>query len=131
MSYLQRFRDMEAQGVDILALLAGDQTLDDSRLEILSRLLGPLEQDYHADLLELLTHERHDPERARDLWRGIVQHKKEMERALGRTVAAPCLRTTDPQRWRRAPGDPCYCSSRGSYCFARSACAASSIAFAA
>ncbi|MAJ28787.1 hypothetical protein CBD41_05170 [bacterium TMED181] len=86
MSYLQRFRDMEAQGVDILALLAGDQTLDDSRLEILSRLLGPLEQDYHADLLELLTHERHDPERARDLWRGIVQHKKEMERALGRTV---------------------------------------------
>ena len=73
MSYLQRFRDMEAQGVDILALLAGDQTLDDSRLEILSRLLGPLEQDYHADLLELLTHERHDPERARDLWRGIVQ----------------------------------------------------------
>lgn len=86
MSYLQRFRDMEAQGVDILALLAGDQTLDDTRLETLSRLLGPLGEDYHADLIELLTHERHDPERSRDLWRGIVQHKKEMERTLGRPV---------------------------------------------
>ncbi len=86
MSYLQRFRDMEAQGVDILAILAGDQTLDDSGLEVLSRHLGPLEMDYHADLIELLIHERHDPDRAKDLWRGIVHHKKEMERTLGRQV---------------------------------------------
>ena len=86
MSYLQRFRDMEAQGVDILAILAGDRTLDDTGFETLSRHIGPLSNDYHADLIELLTHERHDPARAKDLWRGIVQHKKEMERALGRSV---------------------------------------------
>ena len=48
MSYLQRFRDMEAQGVDILALLP-ETNPRHTRLETLSRLLGPLNQDYHAD----------------------------------------------------------------------------------
>ncbi|HCW44439.1 MAG TPA: hypothetical protein DGU45_03895 [Planctomycetes bacterium] len=86
MSFLARFRELEEQGIDILAILAGDRYIDDVQLEAITQNLGPLGQDYHVDLIELITHERHDPERSRDLWKGICQHKREMEQSLGRKV---------------------------------------------
>ena len=58
MSHLQKFRDLEAQGIDILAILAGDRIMEDQQLEVLLEKLGPLGEEYHRDLIELLTHRR-------------------------------------------------------------------------
>ena len=86
MSHLQKFRDLEAQGIDILAILAGDRILEDQQLEVLLENLGPLGEEYHRDLIELLTHRRFEVAEAQGLWKGIVRHKRKMERALGREV---------------------------------------------
>ena len=86
MSHLQRFRELEAQGIDILALLAGDRALDDAQLQGILENLGPLGPEYHSDLMELLTHRRFEPEQAQDLWRGIIRHKKKLENRLERSV---------------------------------------------
>ncbi|MEC9476485.1 MAG: GGDEF domain-containing protein [Planctomycetota bacterium] len=86
MSHLQRFRELEAQGIDILALLAGDRALDDEQLQGILENLGPLGPEYHSDLMELLTHRRFEPEQAQDLWRGIIRHKKKLENRLERSV---------------------------------------------
>ncbi|MGE4618992.1 MAG: GGDEF domain-containing protein [Planctomycetota bacterium] len=86
MSQLQRFRDLEAEGIDILALLAGDRLLDDIQLQGILKNLGPLEPEYRSDLLELLTHHRFDPDLAEDLWRGILGHKTKLESSLERPV---------------------------------------------
>ena len=86
MSHLQRFRELEAQGIDILALLAGDCVLDDDQLQGILANLGPLGPEYHSDLMELLTHRRFDPQQAQDLWRGIIRHKKKLENRLERSV---------------------------------------------
>jgi diguanylate cyclase (GGDEF)-like protein len=86
MSHLQRFRELEAQGIDILALLAGDRVLDDEQLQGILANLGPLGPEYHSDLMELLTHRRFDPQQAQGLWRGILRHKKKLENRLERPV---------------------------------------------
>ena len=86
MSHLQRFRELEAQGIDILALLAGDRALDDEQLQGILENLGPLGPEYHSDLLELLTHRRFDAQQAQDLWRGILRNKKKLENRLERPV---------------------------------------------
>ena len=86
MSHLNQFRELEAQGIDILAILAGDRNMEDRQLEVLLENLGPLGEDYHRDLIELLTHRRFESTEAQGLWKGIVRHKRKMERALGRDV---------------------------------------------
>ncbi len=86
MSHLNRFRELEEQGVDILAILAGDSGVDDHKMELLLESLGPLGDEYHRDLMELLTEQIFDPSEARGLWKGIVRHKRKMESALGRPV---------------------------------------------
>ncbi len=86
MSHLNRFRELEEQGVDILAILAGDSGVDDHKMELLLESLGPLGDEYHRDLLELLTEQIFDPSEARGLWKGIVRHKRKMESSLGRPV---------------------------------------------
>ncbi|MBT6967701.1 MAG: GGDEF domain-containing protein [Planctomycetes bacterium] len=86
MSQLHRFRELEAQGIDILSILAGDSGVDDEQLKLLLDRLGPLGEEYHSDLMELLTHRRFDETEALGLWKGVVRHKRKMETALGRVV---------------------------------------------
>ena len=86
MSQLHRFRELEAQGIDILSILAGDRSVDDQQLKVLLERLGPLGEEYHSDLMELLTHRRFEQTEAHCLWKGVVRHKRKLETALGREV---------------------------------------------
>ncbi|MFQ5653983.1 MAG: GGDEF domain-containing protein [Planctomycetota bacterium] len=84
MSNIREFRDLEAQGVDIVELLAGDRTLAPREfLEIVNRVKSA-DEDLYGDLLYLLTHHRFAAADTRSIWRSIVKHKRRMAARLGR-----------------------------------------------
>lgn len=84
MSNYDSFRELEARGVDILELLAGDRSLGSSEfLELVNRV-ERAGDDLYTDLLHLITNRRFPPATAATLWRGILDHKTELTTRLGR-----------------------------------------------
>lgn len=84
MSNYESFRDLEDRGVDLIELLAGDQSFgSDAFLEVVNRVQRAGD-DLYSDLLFLLTHRRFPPATAVSLWRGILEHKETLTETLGR-----------------------------------------------
>lgn len=84
MSNIQRFRQLEARGIDVVELLAGDTTLDSGEFVDLINSVQSAGPELYSDLIQLLTHQRLPAPKAEKLWRGVLKHKRKLEGKLGR-----------------------------------------------
>lgn len=88
MSFFAELRQLEEQGIDLIEILGQDRHLDSPAdlQEIISHLSRSGESLY-SELLYYLTYRRFPPEEGEDHWKGIMEHKRRMQDALGRDVA--------------------------------------------
>ncbi|HIA28327.1 MAG TPA: GGDEF domain-containing protein [Planctomycetes bacterium] len=84
MSNIQRFRELEGRGIDVVELLAGDCTLDSGEFVDLINSVKSAGPELYTDLIQLLTHRRIPAPKAEKLWRGVLKHKRKLEGRLGR-----------------------------------------------
>lgn len=95
-----------------LTALAGDGGPSpdrERRLEELERQRGPR---LYSDALFCLTQERFRPDRARELWAAIVEHKELLSRALGRNVGVTVAALDYLSNVRRVLARPLLIGSR-------------------
>lgn len=84
MSNREILRRLEARGVDVLAILAGDRPLDTAAFTEVVNAIDRVGDELPADLIELLTTRRLAPTAAADLWTAILTHRDRLAESLGR-----------------------------------------------
>ncbi len=87
MSISGHLRELQRDGIDLVAILGGDTTLAPDQLrEILRKLPRGAEEKLYSELLYHLTLQRYPEEEARRLWDLVLRHKERLARQLGRNV---------------------------------------------
>lgn len=84
MSNYRQYRELEAKGIDLVELLGGDRPLSPDEFRALVDAIPSAGEDLYVDLLNLLTNRRFPVEEARQLWRGILRHKRKLAAKLER-----------------------------------------------
>jgi diguanylate cyclase (GGDEF)-like protein len=88
MSLFNELRELEAKGIDLIEVLGHDRHLESPEvLRDVIRRLRHSDEDLHVELLNYLTYRRFPVEEAEGIWRGIMAHKQELEKAVGREVS--------------------------------------------
>ncbi|MFO7559330.1 MAG: GGDEF domain-containing protein [Desulfobacterales bacterium] len=72
--------------IDLISAYAGDRNLTKKEKECLKKLKSQPNEQFFVNLLFTLTHQYFPRENAQILWEDMVQHKKRLEKTLGRKV---------------------------------------------
>ena len=72
--------------MELIGALAGDRTLTAEEQKRLAKLRRRRGTHFYSDILFAISHEYFAPEHAQGIWRGVLEHKKELARALERNV---------------------------------------------
>ncbi len=87
MSLIERLRDLEQRGIDLVAILGGDVAITPRELqEILRGFPRGAEELLYSELLYQITLRRFDEKEAADLWRLVARHKERLNVELKRNV---------------------------------------------
>jgi diguanylate cyclase (GGDEF)-like protein len=87
MSLAERLRELERQGIDLVAILGGDIAITPHELqEILRGFPRGGEDRLYSELLFQLTMRRFDEAEAAELWRLVARHKERLNVELKRNV---------------------------------------------
>ncbi|MCZ6793561.1 MAG: diguanylate cyclase [Planctomycetota bacterium] len=88
MSFFAELRELEEQGIDLIEILGQDRHLHSPAdlQEIINRLSRSGESLY-GELLYYLTYRRFPIEEAEGHWTAIMEHKRRLQKELGRDVA--------------------------------------------
>ncbi len=87
MSLAERLRELERQGIDLIAILGGDVTITPHELqEILRGFPRGAEEVIYSELLYEITLRRFSEAEAAELWRLVARHKERLNAELRRNV---------------------------------------------